>query len=165
MLHIADLSHLQVRASFDEPDIPKLNSGEPVTITWDGAPGRIWHGHLNEKPLAISVNPPRRVGECTIALDDARGDLPVDTDVAVKVTVSQHAHVLAIPREALHSDNGQHFVYRVVGGELRRTPVDTGISNAMTVEITRGLNPGDEVVLHAADDETLKDGLRVSIQE
>src|SRR6185437_2712719 len=37
MLHVADLNHLQVQASFEEPDITNLNSGEPVTITWEGA--------------------------------------------------------------------------------------------------------------------------------
>jgi multidrug efflux pump subunit AcrA (membrane-fusion protein) len=50
-----------------------------------------------------------------------------------------------------------------VGDQLRRTPVETGLANAMTVEITRGLNAGDVVVLHADEDGTLEDGLRVSI--
>lgn len=163
MLEVADLTHLQVRASFEEPDVASLNRGEPVTVTWDGAPGRVWHGHLTDKPLAISQMGSRRVAECTITLDGVRDDLPVDTNVAVNVTVNRHAHVLAIPREALHSEDGGHYVYRVVGDELRRTPVEIGISNAMTAEITRGLNPGDEVVLHATGDGNLEDGLHVSI--
>src|SRR6185437_4533341 len=106
MLHVADLSHLQVRASFEEPDIANLNSGEPVTITWEGAPGKVWHGHLDEKPLALTRNGSRNVGESTIALDDDRGDLPIDTNVAVVVTIKRRTHVLAIPREALRSDDG-----------------------------------------------------------
>jgi HlyD family secretion protein len=163
MLHVADLNHLQVQASFEEPDITNLNSGEPVTITWEGAPGRVWHGHLNEKALAITHVGPRNVGECSIALDDDRGDLPINTNVAVVVTIKRRTHVLAIPREALRSENGKHYVYKVVGDQLRRTPVETGLANAMTVEITRGLNAGDVVVLHADEDGTLEDGLRVSI--
>jgi HlyD family secretion protein len=163
MLHVADLAHLQVRASFEEPDIARLNSGEPVTVTWEGAPGRVWHGHLNEKPLALTRIGARNVGECSIALEDDRGDLPIDTNVAVVVTIKRRDHVLAIPREALRSENGAHYVYRVLGDELRRTAVETGIANAMTVEITRGLNVDDVVVLHMDDDGTLEDGLRVSI--
>jgi HlyD family secretion protein len=163
MLHVADLTHLQVQASFEEPDIARLNSGEPVTITWEGAPGQVWHGHLNDKPLALTKNGARNVGECTIALDDNRGDLPIDTNVAVVVTIDRRAHVLAIPREALRSENGAHYVYRVVGDQLRRTPVEAGLANAMMVEVTRGLNPDDVVALHADGDGTLEDGLRVSI--
>jgi HlyD family secretion protein len=165
MLHVADLKHLQVRASFEEPDIANLNRGEPVTITWEGAPGRVWHGHLDEKPMALTRVGARNVGECSIPLDDDRGDLPIDTNVGVTVTIKRHAHVLAIPREALRSENGRHYVYRVERDELRRTPVEIGIANAMTVEVTQGLNPNDVVVLHADEDGTLEDGLRVSIAE
>lgn len=166
MLHVADLRHLQVQASFEEPDVAQLNQGEPVTITWEGAPGRVWHGHLKEKPLAIVQSGPRRVGDCTIALDDAdKGDLPVNTNVAVVATTKRHAHVLAIPREALRSDARGQYVYRVVGEELQRTSVQTGLANAMIVEITQGLNPSDTVVLHAGDGEELKDGLRVTVAQ
>jgi HlyD family secretion protein len=163
MLHVADLNHLQVQASFEEPDVENLNSGEPVTITWEGAPGRLWHGRLLEKPLAVSQNGPRHVAMCTISLDDNRGDLPVDTNVAVVATIKKHEHVLAVPREAVRNDSRGQYVFRVDGDELRRTAVETGLANAMTIEITRGLRPEDTVVLHGGEDDTLRDGLRVSV--
>jgi HlyD family secretion protein len=165
LLHVADLSKVQVRANFEEPDMGKLHVGQAVSVTWDGAPGRTWHGHLQAKPLGVTRTGTRNVGECTITLDDDKGDLPLDTNVAVVVVADKRSHVLAIPREALHSENGAHFVYRVVDGELKRTPVDTALASAMSIEITRGLKPEDGVVLHAIDDQKLSDGLRVTIRE
>ena len=165
MLHVADLSKIQVRANFEEPDMAKLYVGQAVSVTWDGAPGRTWHGHLESKPLGVTRSGARSVGECIITLDDDKGDLPIDTNVAVIVSVEKKQHVLNIPREALHSENGAHFVYVVDGGHLKRRPIETGLASAMSIEIKGGLSPQDALVLHANDDQKLSDGMRVSAKE
>ena len=163
LLHVADLSRLEVRANFPDTDLDRLKVGQPVSITWDGAPGRTWNGHLLSKPLAVTRVGDRDVGECTIALEDNRGDLPVDTKVATVVSVNQHAHVLTIPREALYEEGGARFVYRVVDGELKKTDVQIGISSPMRVEIAGGLKPEDEVMLRVKSDVKVKQGLRVTV--
>jgi HlyD family secretion protein len=162
LLHIADLSKIRVRANFEDTDIGKFKEGQAATIQWDGAPGRVWHGRLQARPLAVTRSGARNVGECIVTVDDDHGGLPIDTNVTVTVAVDRRAHVLGIPREALHTENGAHFVYRVVDGELKRSPVETGLSTAMAIEIVRGLTPDDAVVLHANDDVKLSDGLRVT---
>lgn len=162
LLHVADLSKIRVRANFDDIDIDKFREGQAATIQWEGAPGHVWHGRLQARPLAVTRSGERNVGECIVTVEDGRGDLPIDTNVTVTVTVDRRAHVLGIPREALHTEDGAHFVYRVVDGELKRTPVETGLSTAMAIEIVKGLSPEDAVVLHASDDVKLSDGLRVT---
>jgi HlyD family secretion protein len=162
LMHVADLSHIQVRADFEAADVGKLGLGQPATITWDGQPGRVWHGHVEAKPMAVTRAGDRSVGQCIIAIDDDHGSLPIDTDVTVTVAVDKRAHVLAIPREALRTDGSEHFVYRLKAGELERAPVETGLANAMDAEITRGLNPQDLVVLHSMTDEKLADKMRVT---
>lgn len=165
LLHVADLSHIEVRADFQEPDIGMLRDGEPVAVTWEGQPGRTWHGHIVEKPMAVTRTPGKSVGTCLIALDDDHGELPLDTDVAVVATVEQHSHVLTIPREALHMDGQAQFVYRVVEGELKRTPVEVGLANAMNAEIRSGLKPDDTIALRAESNATLTDGQRVTTEK
>jgi HlyD family secretion protein len=165
LLHVADLSRVQVRADFESTDIDKLNMGQAVTIAWEGAPGRVWHGHLSARPLAVTRAGERDVGQSTIALDDDREDLPLDTKVAVTVSVSKHAHVLTIPREALHMEDGAHYVFCVVDGQVKRTPVTTGISNPMVAEIAQGLKPDDIVVLRAKGGDELTQGSRVTIEK
>ena len=165
LLHVADLSHTQVRANFEDTDIDKLKIGQAVTMTWDGAPGHSWHGHVSGKPMAVTRVGDRDVGEGAIMLDDDHGDLPLDTKVAVIVTVNKHPHVLTVPREALHRENGEDFVYCVVDGKLKRTPVNAGISSPMVEEITQGLKPDDVVVLRAKGDAELSHGLHVTTEQ
>jgi HlyD family secretion protein len=151
-----------VRASFYEPDIRELKTGEPVTITWAiGAPGRTWSGRLESKPMALTGDGVLRTGICTIDITSDTDGLPVNTSVTVTATVQKHSHVMTLPREAVHDEGPTHFVYRVESGRLRKTPVEIGLVSAMKAEITKGLKRDDQVVLHTIAGEKLRNNLRI----
>ncbi len=104
----------------------------------------------------------RSVGVCLISIDDPSPDLIPYTNVTVTVTQNEHTHVLSIPREAWHNDNGQSFVFRIVKGHLRKTLVKTGIITLTNVEIVSGLSENDTVVRGAKSTLTeLTNGLEV----
>ncbi len=161
LLHVADLSKMRIRADFYELDVDKLRVGQPVKITWEGVPHQSWQGRLVEKPMAVTGEGIRRMGRATIEINDQAGDLPVNTNVTVVVTIARDAHALTIPREALHTEGTAYFTYRIVDGKLEKTPVEIGIFNPEHVEITKGLSPNDVIALHAMDDEKLADNLKV----
>lgn len=163
LLHVADLSKLHIRADFDETAIARLRIGAPATITWDGMPNRVWHGRVQSKPLAVDPAGARRVGQSYIEMDDDHGALPVNTEVVVSVTVHKHSHALTIPREALYTDAGRHYVYCVRDEKLEKVPVETGLASPMRIEILSGLTPRDTIVIHAIDDARLSDGLKIKI--
>ena len=164
LLSLADLTHLQVRAYFDEPEIGKLATGQQVKIVWDAKPTRTWHGHIVLAPATVETYGTRNVGECLISVDDADGELLPNTNVTVTVTTSQRNNVLSLPREALHTVGLRDFVYRIVDGHLDQTTVAVGAVNLNRVEITSGLNGGDTVALGATTDVQLSNGLRVKPQ-
>ena len=151
LIYVADLNKLLVRAYFDEPEIGKLANGQPVTITWDAKPLQVWHGHIEHIPNTIINYGTRNVGECIITVDDAKGDLPPNSNVTVKVTEAKRDHVLSVPREALHTDGSRNFVYTIVDGKLQQTPIQPGLLNNTNVQILSGLGPNDTVVLGPAD--------------
>lgn len=165
LMHVADLNHLEVRARFFEPDIGKLHAGEPVTVRWEGTPGKSWTGEVVAAPMAIDRSGPLTTGLAIIALTGRVDDLPVNSSVSVLVQSQKHVHVLAIPRQALHGAAAKAFVYCVEGDRIRKTPVTTGLFNAMNVEITSGLNEHDKLVLRAAGDAKLRDGRRVEVKQ
>ena len=162
LMDVADLTRIQIRAYFDEPEIGKLTPGQPVKIVWEARRGLTWHGHISRSPTTVIPYGTRSVGEALISVDDAKGDLPPNSNVTVTVTVNAHNSVLSVPREALHTEGVSDFVYRIVKGRLVRTPIKTGILSNTDVEILSGLNDGDQVVLHAvAPGQDLADGLEV----
>jgi len=161
LIRVADLNHVEIRAYFDEPEIGKLHSGQPVSIVWNGRQDRTWHGHIKQAPIAATALGTRSVGECIIAVDDAKEDLLPNTNVIVTVTIQQHPHALSIPRTALHNDDAGSYVFRVVDGKLRRTAVETGIVNLDRAEIIHGLTENELVAVNAEDNSPLRDGLQV----
>jgi HlyD family secretion protein len=160
LLQEADLSKALVRAFVDEPDVGRLVPGQPIELTWDAVPGRIWLGTVTTIPAAVKLRGTRNVGETTIVVDNNDGRLLPNVNVGVTVIATQHDHVLVIPREALHVDEVKPYVYQIVDGELKRRPVETSVSNLTNVEVSSGLNEGAAVALSAINGWPLRDGLK-----
>jgi HlyD family secretion protein len=163
LLQMADLHHERVRAYFDEPDIGLLAVGQTVVIKWDAKPLVTWHGRIERVPITVTTYGTRNVGEVLIRIDDNDGQLLPDTNVTVTVTTSTESNALIIPREGLQLENGKAFVFRVVGDELKRTPVTYGSMNLNQVAILSGLNSGDWVATGAISGQPLQEDMPVKV--
>ncbi len=164
LVQLADLSKVQIRAYFDEPEIGKLRNGDAVVITWDAKPTLSWHGHIVRTPTTIITYGTRNVGECLISVDDTAGDLLPNTNVTVNVTTQQIFHVLSLPREALHTQGADSYVFRIENGVLKKRAVQVGALNLMSVQVLSGISNGDTVALNPLNSSVdLADGLRVKV--
>ena len=163
LLQLADLTKLQVRAYFDEPELGALHAGQPATIVWDALPDRVWHGRILRMPSTIITYTTRNVGEVILSVDDADGKLLPNTNVKVTVTEQKLDNVLTIPREALHSESGKNYVYLLHGKVLRRQPVAVGARNLTQVQIVSGLKENATVALSTTNGEPLAEGVPVHI--
>ncbi|HEV2136479.1 MAG TPA: efflux RND transporter periplasmic adaptor subunit [Terracidiphilus sp.] len=162
LVDVSDLRQMEVRANFYEDDVGKLRVGEPATVQWDGAPGKTWSGKVISRPLAVQRTGSLPTGQCIIALTSPARDLPINSNVVVRVQSQSRPHVLAVPRTAIHGEGPGQFVYRVVNGRLRKTLVKTGLFDPMQIEIAGGITPRDVVALLSTNGKQLRDGLRVT---
>jgi HlyD family secretion protein len=163
VLQMADLHRERVRAYFDEPEIGRLAVGQKIQIKWDAKPGRIWNGHIERTPVTVINLGTRSVGEVLVKIDDADGQLLPDTNVTATVTISSEPNSLGVPREALHSENGKTFVYKVVRGSLQKTFVVPGTINLTQVAILSGLEEGDVVATGSVSGQPLQDGISIKV--
>jgi HlyD family secretion protein len=161
LLQMADLGHEHVRAYFDEPDIGRLAVGQQIQIKWDAKAGEVWHGHIVRTPITVITYTTRTVGEVIIDIDGGDGDLLPDTDVTVTVTTASEADALSIPREALYSENGKPYVFKVVKDGLVRTSVTTGTTNLTQAAILAGLSAGDVVATGTTTGQPLQVGVPI----
>lgn len=164
VLQMADLKQQRVRGFFDEPDIGRLAVGQQVAIRWDAKPGKLWHGQIARLPASVVQYTTRIVGEVLITLDNPESGLLPDTNVTVQVTTSSQPNALSMPREALHSENGQYYVYKIDGDELKRTAVTIGAPNLTQVPIISGIQEGDWVATGTINGEPLQQGVPIKIQ-
>lgn len=163
VLQEADLSKVRVRAFVDEPDVGRLVPGDPIEVTWDAIPGRIWQGTVSGVPAVIKLHGTRNVGETTCVVDNHDFKLLPNVNVGVTIITAEHPNALTVPREAVHLEDSQTFVYQIVNNELHRRNLKTSISNLTNVEITSGLDDGATVALAPMNTKPLRDGLEVRV--
>jgi HlyD family secretion protein len=161
LMQMADLHQERVRAYFDEPEIGKLAVGQPILIKWDAKPGEVWHGHIERVPITIINSGTRNVGETMIHIDDLDGQLLPETHVTVTATTSSQSNALSIPREALRSENGKTYVFKINGEELKKTFVTTGALNLTQVAILSGLQVGDWVATGTTTGQPLQEDVPI----
>ncbi len=165
LVEVADLSKVRLRAFVDEPDIGRLQSNQPVRVTWDALPGRTWDGKVTQVPTTVVTLGTRNVGQFTCTVDNPGEKLLPNVNVNVSIVTAQHENALTVPREAIHQDDGKRFVLQIVDGELKRRDVQTALSNLTRMEITQGLPDNALVALSAENQQSLKAGMSVRVVE
>jgi HlyD family secretion protein len=163
LVQVADLSQVQLRAFVDEPDVGRLQPGQPVRVTWDALPGRVWNGKVAQVPTTVVTLGTRNVGQFTCMVDNQEEELLPNVNVNVSIVTAQHDNALTVPREAIHQDDGKRFVYEIKDSELKRRDVQTSLSNLTRMEITQGIGDNALVVLSADDQQALKPGMSVRV--
>jgi HlyD family secretion protein len=161
LVQVADLHRVRVRAFVDEPEIGRLQKGQPVEVTWDAIPGRSWKGTIEYLPTNVVQHGTRMVGEVTCILDNADLKLLPNTNVAVAVVQARHDNALTVPREAVRQDADGKYVFVVVDGKLKRRNIQTSVSNLTRVEITSGIPDDAVLALGAVNMQPLRDGMPV----
>lgn len=164
LLQMADLTRERVRAYFDEPDLGRLALGQKVEINWLAKPGQVWYGHIERLPASVVTYTTRNVGEVLVSIDGSPDGLLPDTNVTVQVTTSSQPNALSMPREALYSENGKYYVYKIVGSQLVRTPVTIGAPTLTQVPILSGLTDGDWVATGTTNGQPLQQDVPVKIE-
>ena len=169
LAEVADLTRVRVRAFVDEPDMGLLQPGQPVDITWDALPSRVWQGSTEQTPKTVVPRGTRSVGELLCSVENEKGELLPNTNVNVRIHVQERKNVLMVPRGAVRTEGIHRYVFQVVdsadlgrpGSRLHRREIHVGISSATEFEITDGLSEGDRVALPG--DVDLSDGIKVQV--
>ncbi|MGH9365199.1 MAG: efflux RND transporter periplasmic adaptor subunit [Thermoanaerobaculia bacterium] len=158
--NVADPEHLRVRARVDQPDLPRIEVGQRLIVTFDGLPDRHWEGKVLAVSAGVREAGGREVGEVLGEISDSHLSLPPNASVNVQIVVGEKRGVLAIPRAALFRDGERRFVYRLEDGRARRCEVKVGLVGANEVEIVSGLAEKQNVILPGST--PLSEGLRVT---
>jgi HlyD family secretion protein len=166
LIQEADLSRIQVRAFVDEPEIGHLKIGQPVRITWDALPGRVWEGSVTAVPSTVVNRGTRVIGEVLASVKNDERKLLPNVNVGVTITTSSHNNALVLPREAVHEEGGKNYIYVLnKDNHLERREVQLGVANLIHVEISSGLKDGETVAANSVSPTPLRDGVWAKVVE
>lgn len=175
MFTVADLKSLIIRVNLNEVDIAKVRVGQPVRVTLDAYPQKVFNGKVRFVAPAAKVVDKIKVFEVEVALDKLDDAFRTGMSANVEILGEKRANALSIPMEALQRRDGQTVVYRLKNGlpdkEIAKArealngrskfvwlsenwkqyfepvPVNAGIATLERVEVLSGLRPNDQVAL------------------
>jgi multidrug efflux pump subunit AcrA (membrane-fusion protein) len=150
--HITDYKNLQTTIGVDELDISKVKVGQTVNVEVSAFPDTKYTGKVSEVSKEGEVSNGVSTFNVKVKLNDVN-NLKIGMTTESSVLVQKKENVVYVPVEAINSRNNVKYV--VVNSSstdseeatTKTVEVKTGITNENYVEITSGIEAGQQVVL------------------
>ena len=146
---IADLNVLQVVAEVYERDLSRVARGLPVTVTVEAYPGETFSGAIVY--VGDVVDPNTRTIKVRCSVTNRGLKLKPEMFARVNLKLGSGSPVLVLPKEAVIQVDGQEIVFvQADDGKYVRRPVVTGLAAGDTIQIRKGVEAGERVVVKGA---------------
>ena len=177
VMSVVDIHLVRLVVNLVEKDLRRVSTGAIGVVEVDAYPGETFEGRVAR--IAPVLDPATRTAEIEIEIPNARFRLKPGMYARVGLTIARREHTLVVPRNALMEVEGRSGVFvpmaadsarasdaptrgaRNASQRVRFVNVETGISDADYIEVTRGLSDGQHIVTTGAA--ALRDGDSVLI--
>jgi len=167
LVQVARLDSVRVVAEVSAGTAADLARGDAVYLDGEApAPESTRAARGMIAQVSLGANPDTRLFRAEAVLDNQDGRLMPGSVVRLAVVTRAATGVPVMPVAALQDQEGATFgdtapVYVVRDGVAHRVEAGIGLAGEHVVEITSGVNPGDQVVVFGAN--LLQDGVRVML--
>ena len=148
---------VNVQAPIAETQIPDLKVGDIATISGAALGSKV----IPAKVTTIAPSADTKTRTVTVEITpDRPGGLRPGMFVQVIITALEHPNVTAVPTSAIIAKANGNDIFVVQDGVVHEVPVALGLSSTNLTEITKGVSPGQIVVVQGQ--QGLTDGERVT---
>jgi HlyD family secretion protein len=186
LMTIADLSIMEVEVEVDETDVVGVALGQSADVRVDAFPDMVFKGKVTEigssaiqRTTGVTTTQESKDFKVVVTLDNPGRRLKPGLSASADVIVAEKTQVLAVPISALvlrdkpDADKGapgtareEEGVYTIENGRAKFVPVEKGITGGMMIEITGGLQAGQEIVTGPyASLREIKDGVLLKLED
>ena len=185
LLTIADLSVMEVEVEVDETDVIGVGLGQESNIRVDAFPETVFKGKVTEIGSSALQRTTGSVStqeskdfKVVITLENPSQKLKPGLSASADIIVAEKKQALAVPISALvlrdkagadksapAAQKEEEGVYAVENARVKFQPVGKGITGGMMIEITSGLQDGQDIVTGPyASLRDLKDGVLIKTE-
>jgi HlyD family secretion protein len=145
IVELVDPSSIILTARFDESAIAFVSQGQDVTITFNSQ----GEAPINGKVRRIGREVDTETREFTVDITPQR--LPANWAIGQRglavIALEGRSDVISVPRTAIVQNDGHPGVWTVARGRAALQPVELGSIGARRVEVRKGLNKGDIIMI------------------
>jgi len=158
---LTDFNRIRLQVAVPEVEAAFVAAGEPVTFTVDGLPGKNFDGKVTR--YAYALDEPSKTMLVEIELPNSNLELRPGMYATVKIGLEHKEDAPLLAVDALVTEKSGTSVFVVNEGKARKTRVQTGFNDGTHVEILKGINPEQQVILSGK--QPPNDGQPVTISE
>jgi len=148
LMKLANMERLLFKGTVDEIDVGKLKEGMPAELKVGALPHDTITGSLSKISLKAEKKENATVFPIEIEVPKkSNSTLRAGFSANANVIIRRKDSVLVIPERVVTFRNDSAFVKVSLGpGKEEERYIKTGLSDAISVEVTEGLKEGDEVL-------------------
>jgi cobalt-zinc-cadmium efflux system membrane fusion protein len=158
MFTVMNLSDVWVEANVYEKDIATVRKGQMVEIKVNGYPDKVFSGKVTH--VGDVLNSASRTARVRCVVSNPDAVLKPEMFATVNIITAKRGQAVLVKKEAVLDEAGKKIVFiacadcpedkeagKSVCGEYDKRDVTLGSTHASKVEVLKGLEPGEEVVV------------------
>jgi membrane fusion protein (multidrug efflux system) len=161
LVNLVHTETLKLVANVLEKDVPLLKVGLKAKVRVESYPGRIFEGKVEKINSALDLS--TRTLQTEVYIPNSDRSLKPGMFANVEVVLLEKPQTLVIPREAILGEGSEMSVFVAEGKQAVRKPITIGYEQDRMVEVLRGLNEADQVVIKGQ--QLIKDGSTIRVIE
>jgi HlyD family secretion protein len=148
LMKMADMNKLIFKGTVDEIDVGKIQEGLPVELQIGALPGKEIKGKVSLISLKALKEDNTTVFPVEITITDKQeSTLRAGFSANANIIIAKKQDVLTIPERVITFRNDSAFVHLPSPeGEPKERFIETGLSDAIQIQVISGLNEGDKVL-------------------
>lgn len=145
---IGDLGTMKTQVQINEVDVPNVELGQKVTMTFNSVAGLSLSGKVEKMDSLGTITQGVVNYNATISFDNLDPRLKPGMSVSALIITGEKQDVITVPNSAVKTQGAGNYVEVLDKGQTspRQVKVEVGVANNTDTEIVSGLNVGDLVV-------------------
>jgi len=149
IITVVRMDVLRVFISVNERLASKVVLGQEAVVTVDALPGQKFRGSVVR--LAPFFDPTTRTLDAEVQLSNTGGALRPGMYGRGSIILDRHKGATILPAVAMQMSDRDRYVFVVEGSRVHRKHVETGYDAGEWLEVTSGVQAGQDVVIAGAD--------------
>jgi RND family efflux transporter MFP subunit len=153
---VAQTNVMRAKIWVSEKEIGLIKKGMKASALYNGKeyPGRI-------TDVSLGIDPARQSFYVESEFNNPNNELMNGITVEIKVLVYENPNAIIIPRNLLMTDEKGYYLFTENKGKAVKNYVENGNESGIYYELSKGLKPGDRLIVKGADQ--LADGTTVKV--
>lgn len=162
ILRVVNITEVDAAIGIEIEDASKVQVGQAAEISIPNLPdGSIFKGLIIRSNMAIDTS--TQLIHVWVRIDNNRGILKPGLFADARIFVKTDSSAITVPKSAVLKDAEGSYVYLIEKGIAHKTYVGTNIETEILIQITSGVEPGQDVVYQGNYE--LDDSMQVEIQK